>query len=122
MDTKSAETVVKIFAILSWIGAVFAVLGGLGMLLGGSFLSSLGGGLFGGVLGGLVVVMGIIMLVIGVLEAFVGFGLWQHKNWARITVIVLGALSLISFPLGTIIGILEIYFFGFDKTVKGLFK
>jgi hypothetical protein len=33
-----------------------------------------------------------------------GYGLLTHKRWARILAIIVGVLSLLIFPLGTIIG------------------
>ena len=122
MEKGSAETVVKVFSVLYFLGAAFGILVGLGFLLGGGLLGFGLGAVLGGFFGGLLAVLGVVLIVYGVLDLFVGWGLWKHKNWARITAIVLGVLGLISFPIGTIFGILVIYFFGFNEDVKGLFK
>lgn len=66
--------------------------------------------------------VGVFLLIVTVLDIFVGYGLWRHKNWARITAIVLSVLGLLSFPIGTIFGIVVIYLFAFNKDVKNLFK
>lgn len=120
MDKNTAQTVVKVLAVLYWIGAALTIIAGLFMLFGGSALGLISG-LAGGLLAGLIAVMGVVFLIVGALYVFVGYGLWKFKNWARITAIVLAVLGLISFPLGTIIGIIVIYLFGFDKGVKSLF-
>ena|SRR3989338_2131023 len=122
MEKGSAETVVKVFSVLYFLGAAFGILVGLGFLLGGGLLGFGLGAVLGGFFGGLLAVLGVVLIIYGVLDLFVGWGLWKHKNWARITAIVLGVLGLISFPIGTIFGILVIYFFGFNEDVKGLFK
>jgi hypothetical protein len=74
-------------------------------------------------------IMGIVGLVVSIFGIFVSKGLWNHKNWARIVVLVFASLGVIdgvtSLPQG-IIGLLlngaVIYLLGFDDTIKGLFK
>jgi thiol:disulfide interchange protein len=39
-----------------------------------------------------------------------GWGLWQRREWGRLTAIVLSVIRLINFPVGTIIGGLIIWF------------
>lgn len=125
MEQATAQTVVKVFAVLAWIGAAFSILGGIGMLLGGGIMGSMMLGsedaAAAGIFGMLGAAAGVVMIGLGVLYVFLGRGLWQHQNWARIATIVLGVLALFAFPLGTVIGAIEIWLFGFDKTVKGLF-
>jgi len=128
MDKKNAELIVKIIAILGYIGAGFSILGGLIMLLGGSFLASLLPN-FGAFIGVLAVVAAVLMIAFGIFAIFVAKGIWNHKNWARIVVIIFSALGVIggltSLPSG-IIGILingaVFYFLVFEKTIIGLFK
>ncbi|HLC86634.1 MAG TPA: hypothetical protein VJG30_05080 [Candidatus Nanoarchaeia archaeon] len=121
MDKNTAQTVVKVLAVLYWIGAVFGAISGLAMLFGSGALGFTSGGLLGGFLGGFAVLMGIVMLVIAALEAYVGWGLWNFKNWAKITAIVLAVIGLLAFPIGTIVGIVVIYLLGFNNDVKSLF-
>lgn len=47
----------------------------------------------------------ILLLVLSLPGIIGGFGLLQFKSWARILVIVLSALELISIPFGTALGI-----------------
>jgi len=120
MDKNTAQTVVKVLAVLYWIGAGLSALGAL-MSLFGSGLGMMGGGVFGGLFGALMSIIGIVMLALAVLYAFVGYGLWMHKNWARIVALVLAVIGLLGFPIGTIVGAVIIYLLGFDKEVKDLF-
>ncbi len=51
-----------------------------------------------------------VLLILVILYAAVGYGLLKLQSWARIAAIVLAILSLCSFPLGTIIGGVVLYF------------
>ncbi len=55
-------------------------------------------------------IMGGIFLVLAVANFAAGWGLWQRREWARLTAIVLSVLRLINFPVGTVIGGLIIWF------------
>lgn len=50
------------------------------------------------------------ILVFTILYAATGYGLLQLQSWARIAAIVLAILSLCSFPIGTILGGVVLYF------------
>lgn len=54
--------------------------------------------------------IGLIVITAGIASAILYFvtakGLGQQKPWARIMAIVLGALILFNFPIGTVLGIL----------------
>jgi hypothetical protein len=50
-----------------------------------------------------------------------GIGLFSYKNWARIIVIVVAAMGLISIPIGTLKGVYFIWVLMQDDTIK-LFK
>jgi len=103
--TNNAPTGVKVISVLYYIGAVISILAGLAFLIGAGVLSrvlaeipvlgALGAGLF--------VAGGIVMIAFGVLGFFIGRGLWNTRNWARILVIVFSALGVLS-GLLTIIG------------------
>ncbi len=121
MDKNSAQTVVKVISVLYWIGAALGVIFGLMMLVGGSAVGMMGSLVGGGVFGGLIAVMGVVMIVLAALGAFVGYGLWRYKSWARIVAIVLAVIGLLSFPIGTIINAVILYFVAFNKDVKALF-
>ena len=49
------------------------------------------------------------MLIRGVIGIIAGVGLLQRAPWARILALIMGFLSLISFPFGTALGIYTIW-------------
>lgn len=49
--------------------------------------------------------IGLLLMALPLPGLVAGYGLLTHKPWARILAIVVGVLSLLNFPLGTIIGI-----------------
>ena len=120
---KMAEkpTGVLICAILFAIGGIIGVLGGLGMML-------MGGAMFGvgaeeaGFLAGLFGVIGIVVLLVGLAELAVAWGMWTMQSWARIVGIILAVISLINIPIGTIIGLIILYFLLIDEKTKAAFK
>ena len=50
------------------------------------------------------------VLALAVAHGVVGWGLWALKPWARIGSIVLAALGLVNVPVGTIIGLLILWY------------
>jgi hypothetical protein len=80
-------------------------------------------------IGRAIVLMGVMLIALGIFGIFLARALWNHKNWARIVIIVfssMGVLSaLFSLPSG-IFGLIIsggiVYFLGFDKNVIALFK
>jgi hypothetical protein len=57
----------------------------------------------------MVVVSGWIFLV-GAANAVIGWGLWKQHEWGRIGALVLAVLRLLSFPIGTVIGALTLWY------------
>lgn len=51
---------------------------------------------------------------------FAGFGMLKQKSWAKTAGVVAGLLALLSFPLGTALGIYSLWFF-FGETGKRLY-
>jgi hypothetical protein len=96
---SNRPTGVSVIAILAFLGGAIVILWGLLLL----FLP------IPGELAGPSVVIGLVIIVLGILEIAIGWGLWELKNWARITMVVLQALSLIS---GLIMG--AVFLFGVD--------
>jgi hypothetical protein len=58
---------------------------------------------------GLITGVGVVVLVLGILGAAAGWGLWQREPWARIVVLILGVIALIHFPFGTALGIYTLW-------------
>lgn len=121
MEQKTASSVVKVFAILNWIGSAIAIISGISLVLFGESASiAFTGQEFASMLF-LLPILGFMLMLFGVAGAIIAYGLWQHKNWARIAIIVFAVLTVLNPPLGTIIGLLELWLFGFQKDVKALF-
>lgn len=51
------------------------------------------------------VVVGLLLLVLGLPGIIGGLGLLKYRSWARILVLVLGALNLVNIPFGTALGV-----------------
>ncbi len=68
--------------------------------------------------------LGIGVLVTGGLGVFMiaaGIGLLRLKNWARVLTIVLAILLLPGFPIGTLLGVLALWYL-FQDEVKSVFQ
>ncbi|MCB0193808.1 MAG: hypothetical protein KDJ65_17800 [Anaerolineae bacterium] len=75
--------------------------------------------------GAITAVLGVLtcfLLLTVVLHAAAGYGLLQLKNWARILAIVLAALNILNFPLGTILGGIILYYLLADEESKQAFS
>lgn len=94
---KSVPTGVKIIAVLYYIGAVLGIIFGLLFLVGAGMMSSIADkipllGAFGA---GLFIIGGIIMIGLGVLNLFIGIGLWKARSWARTVAIIFAVLGIL---------------------------
>lgn len=102
---------VTILAVLYFLGAVFCLLGGIGMMMGGGIMATLlnqqgqSSGGAAGLMAGLGAAFGVVILIFAALDALLGWGLWKLKNWARIITIVLMVIS-IGLQLLGLVGIL----------------
>jgi hypothetical protein len=124
MEKNTAVTIVKVYAVLAWLGALFALIAALALFgIGSMGMMGMMGDATGnpGLLAGLAGVFGVFLLIVAVFDVIVGFGLWNFKPWARIVAIVMNVINLFSFPIGTIIGLIGLWLFGFEPTVNGLF-
>jgi hypothetical protein len=96
------------------LGIIYLVYGGLLLLIGLGLMLFFGGlagvaaresgregGLILGALGGFLM---FVFLILSLPSVLAGWGLLNFKEWARILTIVLSALSLFGFPIGTLIG------------------
>jgi len=121
MDKQTAETIVKVFSVLGFVGGGLEVI--LGLLL--AVFGSVGAGMLFGLrmmlpmalFGGLFIALAIFEIILGAVSIFVSWNLWRFKKWARILVGVGGILSLFAFPIGTVLGIFMIYFFLINKDI-----
>lgn len=60
----------------------------------------------GALAGGIAVVYGFVGVCLGIFDILIGIFLGKGSGWARIAAIIIGILSLLSFPIGTVLGIL----------------
>ncbi len=112
-DTNSMDTHVKV------LGIMHIVLGGLGVLVALGIFAMFGGiaGIIGataesgdaavalpliGLIGSIVVVVILLLSIPGII---VGLGLLKLQPWARLFGIILSVISLINFPIGTVLGV-----------------
>lgn len=80
--------------------AVFGLFTGLGLLAGA------GGEPVGFVIGGAVATVAAGLMALTAVPNFLaGWGLLNHRGWARWLALVLGALNVFKFPWGTAVGI-----------------
>ena len=71
-----------------------------------------------GLTGGMITAFLVVMALPGLIA---GFGLLAYKSWARILAIVLSALQLLGFPIGTIFGIYALWVL-LNKDTERLFS
>jgi len=76
-----------------------------------------------GVVAGITALVIILILVfgLGILFFFTGLGLWGMRTWARWLAVVVSILSLLAFPIGTIIGALTIWYL-FKPEIRAAFE
>jgi hypothetical protein len=58
------------------------------------------------------------LLMKSIPEVIGGFGLMKRKPWARILVLIIACLDLLIIPIGTLIGIYELWVLLNEETVK----
>ena len=128
---------VKVISVLFYIGAVIVVLVGIAAIFGASFMGVFveqipGLGALGALGVGVFIVLGLVFIGVGVLEYFIGRGLWKAKSWARTIAIIFSVLGLLMAILslmgGNVISILSLLLNGtiggyliFSKEVKAAF-
>jgi hypothetical protein len=62
--------------------------------------------------------LGIFLVLTSLPEIIGGFGLLKRKAWARILILIVACLDLLWIPIGTIIGIYELWVLLNEETVK----
>jgi hypothetical protein len=85
--------------------AVLEVIGGLYSILAGA-----AAGTILGAIAPFLAAFGALFIVIGIINLVLAWGLYNGKSWARIVAMVFAVISLISIPIGTIIGIIILYY------------
>ena len=104
---------VTTLAVLYWLGAIVAILGGSAYVAGVLYFLPLGST-------ALLWIAGAVLIAIGILDVVIGWGLWSLRKWARTSAIVLAVVGLISFPVGTVISIITLWYL-FKPEIKAYF-
>jgi drug/metabolite transporter (DMT)-like permease len=94
--------------VLGWIQIVVGIIVVIMGLFGGALIGTSGqegSGAVAAIVGVWGIVAGIIAIAFGVIYLMTAKGVEEKKNWAKIVGIIVGILSLFSFPIGTILGI-----------------
>ncbi len=122
------EQHVKIIGIIYIVFGALVVFGGLllmlGLMVGGAALEvanpeSIEG--IGAILAGVGFIAGLFVIAVGTLEIVVAVNLRNFKPWARIAQMVISALGLLSFPIGTAVGIYALWAL-LNKDTASLFE
>jgi len=117
---KVVAVIFIVFGILGVMGAFFSsvIFGVLATIAGASHDE--GSGLGMAVLGLTGMALTILLLVISIPGIVCGWGLLRLRPWSRILGIILAAISLVRFPIGTVFGAYALYIL-FQKETEGLF-
>ncbi len=62
--------------------------------------------------------LGCFLIVISIPEIIGGFGLLKRKPWARVLILVIAVIDLMFIPIGTLIGIYELWVLLQEDTAK----
>ena len=62
--------------------------------------------------------VGSFLILLSIPEIIGGFGLLKYKPWARILIIIVACTDLLFIPIGTVIGIYELWVLLQDETAK----
>ena len=110
---------------VSIVGVLYIVFGALGLLIAlGVFVILAGGGILSGdetamaVTTGIGFIVAIIIALLAIPEIIGGVFLLKRKEWARIFVLILSFLNLLSIPFGTILGGYAIWVLMKDETIR----
>jgi hypothetical protein len=116
METRDAQLLVRI---LAGINAALAAIGLIGILLAATVLRLPG-------IDEILQAFGsVVLFIVGLWVLFVlvaSMMAMKFVPWARIAMIIIGVVNLLNFPLGTLIGVANIYVFGFHEDAKRLFR
>jgi hypothetical protein len=114
---KQRSDGVTIIAIYQFLVGFLSLLGICGLLsipliVGASTAAARaeGGPLATAIVSTVMVVLSAWLFLVGLANVIFGWGLWQQREWGRIGSLVLAFFRLLSFPIGTVIGALIIWY------------
>ena len=94
---------ITILAILSVIGGIFGLIGGLGLIAGGALLGGAVGGTTGAALGGMAFIFGIVTLGFAVAYIAFAYGAWTLKAWGWMLGVIMALASIVWTILGIVL-------------------
>ena len=104
------EQHIRIVAILYIVLGILGLVVALIVLVGGVGAGLMSGDRDAAIAGGTcATVFAIVIAVLSLPNLIAGMGLRSRKEWARILTIILSAINLLNFPLGTAIGIYALW-------------
>lgn len=116
-------TGVTLIAVLYFLGAAVAALGGVGMVAGGGMLATMinqqgsQAGPMAGIIASLGAAVGIFFLVMAAIDVLLGIGLIKLKEWARLTTVILTAIFAALGALGLLRDLAHFVLFSFLVSV-----
>jgi len=130
MKKKTAKIITRIIAVCGFLTALLAFAIGIFLTINSALFFSLfplfqkiiGVMPFNWFAGSTLLILGVIFILLGLLRFWIAYSLWEFKEWARVVEIIIAAIGMFQFPLGTVINAIKIYFLGFDKDIKRLFS
>jgi hypothetical protein len=130
MKKTTAKVITRIIAVCGFITSLFIFLMGLFLTFGSTlffslfpfFAATIGSAPIAWLANWLLLVIGLFFVLLGIFRFIVAYGLWEFRSWARIIEIIFAVICLFWFPLGTVLGAIKIYFLGFDKDIRRLFR
>ncbi len=63
-------------------------------------------------------VLSLIIFIFSIPGIIGGWGLLKRKNWARILILIIGALNLLNIPFGTMLGVYTLWALLQEETIK----
>ena len=114
MGGEDKPTGIIVLAVLYAIEGLFGLAAGAAMFGGSSMFNF-------GMAGAVLSAVGAVLVIIGLIDLLIAYGLWELKSWARTAAIIFAIIGLLGFPIGTIISIIILWYL-FKPEIKEAFK
>ena len=126
MTSASAQNHIRIASLLTLAAGVLGLIPGIITLLVAAGLTSFGpfGNNPGEMLlaGGIVGFVALCILLLSLPAVIAGFGLLARKPWARPLTLVIAVFNLFAFPLGTMLGIYQLWVLAMNEETVAAYK